>query len=137
MQLTRNEVELAFSYLLAESLSHRPHDIRSLLTAQWQNLIDPRAWSDLQHREGCWRFGSRCSGEVRLSLPATCHCCRCACPFRCHSNRARRCLPLPRSHLGASAERQYEEQRGEPPKLDLADIGGETNRATHGASIAG
>ena len=33
MQLTRNEVDLAFSYLLAESLSHRPHDIRLLLTA--------------------------------------------------------------------------------------------------------
>jgi hypothetical protein len=50
MHLTRNEVELAFSYLLAESLSHRPKDIRSMLTAQWQDLIDPRAWSDFQNR---------------------------------------------------------------------------------------
>ena len=46
MQLTSNEVELAFRHLLAESLSHRPQDIRPMLSAQWQDLIDPRAWSE-------------------------------------------------------------------------------------------
>ena len=50
MQLTRNEVELALSYLLAESLSHRPKGIRKTLTIQWQELIDPAAWSDFQSR---------------------------------------------------------------------------------------
>jgi hypothetical protein len=36
MQLTRNEAELALTYLVAESLSHRPKDIRKALTTQWQ-----------------------------------------------------------------------------------------------------
>jgi hypothetical protein len=47
MHLTCNEVELAFTYLLAESLSQRPKGIREVLTTQWQELIDPAAWSDL------------------------------------------------------------------------------------------
>jgi hypothetical protein len=50
MQLTRNEAELALTYLVAESLSHRPQDIRKALTGQWQELIDPAAWSEFQDR---------------------------------------------------------------------------------------
>jgi len=50
MQLTSNEVELAFTYLLAESLSQRPKGVRKILTTQWQELIDPAAWPDLQSR---------------------------------------------------------------------------------------
>jgi hypothetical protein len=50
MQLTSNEVELAFTYLLAESLSRRPKGVRKILTTQWQELIDPAAWPDLQSR---------------------------------------------------------------------------------------
>jgi hypothetical protein len=50
MQLTRNEVELTLSYLLADSLSHRPKGIRKTLTTQWQELIDPAAWSEFQSR---------------------------------------------------------------------------------------
>jgi hypothetical protein len=50
MQLTRNVVELAFTYLLAQSLSQRPKLTRKLLTTQWQELIEPSAWPDLQSR---------------------------------------------------------------------------------------
>jgi hypothetical protein len=50
MHLTSNEVELAFTYLLAQSLSQRPKGIREVLTTQWQELIDPAAWSDLNKK---------------------------------------------------------------------------------------
>jgi hypothetical protein len=50
MQLTRNEAELALTHLVAESLSHRPKGIRKALTTQWQELIDPAAWSEFQNR---------------------------------------------------------------------------------------
>jgi hypothetical protein len=43
MQLTRTEAELGFTYLLAESLSHRSKGIRKILTLQWQELVDSGA----------------------------------------------------------------------------------------------
>jgi hypothetical protein len=39
MQLTRNEAELAFTCLLADSLAQRPEGIRRALARQWQQLI--------------------------------------------------------------------------------------------------
>jgi hypothetical protein len=50
IRITRNEAELALTYLVAESLSHRPVGIRNTLTTQWQELIDPAAWSEFQNR---------------------------------------------------------------------------------------
>jgi hypothetical protein len=39
MQLTRNEVELAFAFMLGESLSHRDNGLRPILAAQWHTVV--------------------------------------------------------------------------------------------------
>jgi hypothetical protein len=39
MQLTRNEVELAFAFMLGESLSHRENDLRPILATQWHEIV--------------------------------------------------------------------------------------------------
>jgi hypothetical protein len=39
MQLTRNEVELGFAYVLGESLSHREKDLRPILATQWHEVV--------------------------------------------------------------------------------------------------
>jgi hypothetical protein len=39
MQLTRNEAELAYAFMLGESLSHRENELRELLAAQWHEIV--------------------------------------------------------------------------------------------------
>ena len=93
---------------------------------------------------GAVRCRLRCSGPA---IPG------CACPLHAAAATAAvrtaadirpaivrissgRRLSLPRCHRDASAERQQEDQRGEPRELDLADIGRETGAARHSARIA-
>jgi len=52
MQLTRNEAELAFTYLLADSLAQRPEGIRRALARQWQQLIMSGAENFEMERSG-------------------------------------------------------------------------------------
>jgi len=39
MQLTRNEAELGFAYMLGESLSHRERELRPILATQWHEVV--------------------------------------------------------------------------------------------------
>jgi hypothetical protein len=39
MQFTRNEVELAFAFMLGESLAHRENELRPILATQWHEIV--------------------------------------------------------------------------------------------------
>jgi hypothetical protein len=39
MQLTRTEAELAFAYMLGESLSHRESGLQPILATQWHEVV--------------------------------------------------------------------------------------------------
>jgi hypothetical protein len=52
MQLTRNEAELAFAYLLGESLAHREPELRQILARQWHEITLDAADQFAAHHRG-------------------------------------------------------------------------------------
>jgi hypothetical protein len=54
MHLTRTEAELAFAYMLGESLSHREKELRPILAAQWHEVVidTAAATAPLHHKIG-------------------------------------------------------------------------------------
>jgi hypothetical protein len=93
---------------------------------------------------GAVRCRLRCSGPASPGCACPLHAAAATAAVRTAADirpaivriRSGRRLSLPRRHRGASAERQQEDQRGEPRELDLADIGRQTGAARHSARIA-